>query len=86
MLYLSAGLIISTGVYRYSRNPAFLGFDLLYIGSALAFCNVVLVAMGILAVLALHRQILDEERALPALFGADYEQYRQQVGRYFCRL
>ena len=28
--------LVTDGVYRVSRNPAFLGFDLLYLGSALA--------------------------------------------------
>lgn len=32
--------IINTGIYRYSRNPAFVGFDLLYIGMRLAFSNI----------------------------------------------
>ena len=32
--------MIYTGIYKYSRNPAFLGFDLLYIGIGLAFSNI----------------------------------------------
>ena len=36
--------LVTDGVYRVSRNPAFLGFDLLYLGSALALGSAVLFA------------------------------------------
>nr|WP_325196398.1 methyltransferase [uncultured Oscillibacter sp.] len=31
--------LVTDGIYRYSRNPAFLGFDLQYIGVLLMYCN-----------------------------------------------
>jgi len=31
--------MVSDGIYKYSRNPAFLGFDLVYIGIILMFFN-----------------------------------------------
>lgn len=75
--------MVTDGVYRYSRNPAFLGFDLFYIGFALAFCNVELCILSLAAILLLHFQILQEETYLPGLFGKEYEAYKKRTPRYF---
>lgn len=75
--------IVTDGIYRYSRNPAFLGFDLLYIGLALAFLNIPLIILTILGIVILHLQILEEERFLPNAFGEEYIAYKMKTGRYF---
>ena len=77
--------LVTNGIYRYSRNPAFLGFDLQYIGVLLMFCNLLTAAFTAFAVTMLHLQILQEERYLAAAFGAEYLDYRRQVIRYLGR-
>ena len=77
--------LVTGGVYAYSRNPAFLGFDLQYIGVLLMFCNLLTAAFTVFAVSMLHLQILQEERYLTAAFGAEYLKYRHQVFRYLGR-
>lgn len=78
--------IITSGIYKLSRNPAFLGFDLVYIGILLMFFNWFLLAFTIFSMVMLHLQILQEEKFLPSVFGEDYTKYRRKVGRYFWRL
>ena len=77
--------LVTGGVYAYSRNPAFLGFDLQYIGVLLMFCNLLTAAFTVFAVSMLHLQILQEERYLTAAFGAEYMKYHHQVFRYLGR-
>ena len=77
--------LVTGGVYAYSRNPAFLGFDLQYIGVLLMFCNLLTAAFTVFAVSMLHLQILQEERYLTAAFGPEYLQYRRHVLRYLGR-
>ena len=77
--------LVTGGVYAYSRNPAFLGFDLQYIGVLLMFCNLLTATFTVFAVSMLHLQILQEERYLTATFGAEYLKYRHQVLRYLGR-
>ena len=77
--------LVTGGVYAYSRNPAFLGFDLQYIGVLLMFCNFLTATFTVFAVSMLHLQILQEERYLTAAFGAEYLKYRHQVLRYLGR-
>lgn len=75
--------LVTTGIYRYSRNPAFLGFDLFYIGFSLAFCSIELCALSLISILLLHFQILQEETYLPDLFGREYDEYKKKTPRYF---
>lgn len=76
---------VSHGIYQYSRNPAFLGFDLMYIGILLMYFNGVLLFFTIWVVVMLHLQILQEEKYLETVFGEEYRAYIQRTGRYFGR-
>ena len=77
--------LVTGGIYKYSRNPAFLGFDLQYIGILLMYFNLLTLIFTIFAVTMLHLQILQEEQYLTATFGAEYQVYRRRVFRYFGR-
>ncbi len=78
--------LVTDGIYRYSRNPAFLGFDLVYIGILLMFFNTGLFEITLLVILLLHLQIVNvEEDFLIATFGQEYVDYRKKVRRYFGR-
>jgi len=74
--------LVTTGIYRFSRNPAFVGFDLLYIGCAAAFPNVVNITAAFVCVLLFHVQILGEEKYCAEAFGQEYADYRSKVRRY----
>lgn len=76
---------VSHGIYQYSRNPAFLGFDLMYIGILLMYFNWILLLFTIWAVVMLHLQILQEEKYLQTVFGEEYLAYQKGTGRYFGR-
>lgn len=78
--------LVTSGIFAISRNPAFLGFDLLYIGILLMFFNWGLLAASIFAALMFHLQIVNvEEDFLLEAFGEDYLNYRKQVNRYLGR-
>ena len=65
--------LITNGIYHISRNPAFLGFDLLYIGTLLMFFNWILCFLTVFAVTMYHLQIVNvEEDFLLATFGNEY--------------
>ncbi|MDD3882599.1 MAG: isoprenylcysteine carboxylmethyltransferase family protein [Eubacteriales bacterium] len=74
--------LVQDGIYRWSRNPAFLGFDFMYVGVCLMFCNPANIVFSLFAIIMLHLQILQEEKYLTATFGAPYAEYRNQVFRY----
>ena len=74
--------LVSEGIYKYSRNPAFVGFDLMYIGMCLLFCNILMIIFTIFTIIMLDLQIRQEEKYLVKRFGDKYLKYRQSVRRY----
>lgn len=75
--------LVTNGIYAFSRNPAFLGFDLQYIGVLLMFGNLLTLGFTVFAMVMLHKQILQEEEYMRKTFGAEYEEYCKKVwGRY----
>lgn len=77
--------LVTTGIYRYSRNPAFLGFDFMYVGMLLLYGNLLTLGFSVFAMVMLHLQILQEERYLVNTFGAPYQEYCRHVFRYLGR-
>ena len=77
--------LVKDGIYTYSRNPAFVGFDLQYIGVLLMYCNLLTGLFTVFAIVMLHMQILQEEKYLTSAFGSEYLEYRHQVYRYLGR-
>lgn len=78
--------LVTTGIYSISRNPAFLGFDLMYIGILFSFFNWFLYFATCFAVLFFHLQIVNvEEDFLIEAFGDEYLQYKSKVCRYLGR-
>lgn len=77
--------LVTTGIYKVSRNPAFLGFDLQYLGVLLLYCNPLTAVFSLFAIVMLHLQILQEERYLTEAFGAPYRAYCSRVFRYLGR-
>lgn len=75
--------LVTSGIFRISRNPAFLGFDLVYFGILLMFFNFLLLIFSVFAGVMLHLQILNEEKHLEEKFGEEYIRYKEKTGRYF---
>lgn len=76
---------VSNGIYKISRNPAFLGFDFMYIGICLIYCNILTVIFSLFSIIMLHFQILQEEKFLTKTFGDEYIIYKKKVFRYLGR-
>ena len=77
--------LITSGIYQWSRNPAFVGFDLLYMSMCLLFFNIPLLVISLWAAVMLHLQILQEEEHMRRMFGGGYILYTERTSRYFGR-
>lgn len=78
--------LVTHGIYSISRNPAFLAFDLVYVGILLIFFSWWLLALTLFAMIMLHLQVvLIEEPFLPKAFGEEYVNYSKKVCRYLGR-
>ena len=75
--------VVSSGVYRVSRNPMYLGFLLALAGWAVYLSNVVAALLVPAFVAYMNQyQIKPEERALLAKFGSEFAQYMARVRRW----
>ena len=78
--------LITDGIYSISRNPAFLAFDLVYVGLLLMFFSWWHLGFALFAMIMLHLQVvLIEEPFLPSVFGQEYIDYSKKVCRYLGR-
>jgi protein-S-isoprenylcysteine O-methyltransferase Ste14 len=78
-----ASRLVVSGIYRYSRNPMYLGLLCLLIAWAFFLSNLLGFACLPLFVLSMNRlQITLEEKAMEAQFGDEYRAYRESVRRW----
>lgn len=73
---------VTDGIYSVSRNPAFAGFDLLYIGFGLMFSNGLQLLFTLLGVFTFHMQIKEEEAYMEKRWGKAYLEYKNKTARY----
>jgi protein-S-isoprenylcysteine O-methyltransferase Ste14 len=79
----AASALVSTGAYRFTRNPMYVGLALCLLAWAAFLSNVVALLLVPLFVSYINRfQIIPEERALLELFGARYTAYKVMVRRW----
>jgi protein-S-isoprenylcysteine O-methyltransferase Ste14 len=75
--------LVTSGVFRFSRNPMYLGFVLILVGTAVLMRSLtpyaVVLAFGILID---RKYIAVEERMLAETFGADWAAYRKSTRRW----
>lgn len=75
--------IVSNGVYRFTRNPMYLGMALLYAAIAIAADSVVaLILLVPLMIVIRYGVIAREERYLVGKFGDEYRRYQASVRRW----
>ncbi len=72
----------TNGLYRISRNPMYLGFNLLTISSMTYTLNIWIILPGIYSIVVYHLIILGEEKFLENRFRKDYTNYKKRVRRY----
>lgn len=77
--------LVTDGIYKFSRNPAFVGFDFMYIGILLMFFNIGTLLFSLFSIMILHMQILQEEKYMAKTFGEEYLEYKKKVFRYIGR-
>ena len=70
------------GLYRFSRNPIYVGFALIYLGFAVAMDSPAALALLIPCLIVVDRLVIArEERYLEGRFGDAYRAYRNKVSR-----
>jgi protein-S-isoprenylcysteine O-methyltransferase Ste14 len=72
----------TNGLYKISRNPMYVGFDLITISAMAYTLNWLVIPLGIYSLIIYHLIILGEETFMSTRFGEAYKSYRKNVRRY----
>jgi protein-S-isoprenylcysteine O-methyltransferase Ste14 len=75
--------LVTTGPFRFSRNPLYLAVTLAYLGIAIAAQSLWALALLLVVLPVMQRGVIDrEERYLERRFGADFVRYKECVRRW----
>lgn len=74
--------LIIEGIYQYSRNPAFVGFYLMFIGLFLVYADAITCGVMLLNIYAMNKLVIEEEKHLEEVFGKEYINYKKKTPRY----
>jgi protein-S-isoprenylcysteine O-methyltransferase Ste14 len=75
--------LIENGIFRFSRNPYFLSYNLMFLGIFLVFPTFVYLILYLIFIIIVHLMILDEEKHLVKQHEDVYIKYKNSVSRYF---
>ena len=74
--------LIKDGVYAHIRNPYFLSYFIMFFSMLCIRPSLLLLALILAAVTVFHKMVRKEERYLSGVHGREYEEYKNQTGRY----
>jgi protein-S-isoprenylcysteine O-methyltransferase Ste14 len=79
--------LVAQGLYRYVRNPMYVGVVFIIVGWAILFQSRGVLMYAAIVAAGFHVfVVLVEEPILARKFGADYERYRREVRRWLPRM
>ena len=73
----------TNGIYHISRNPIYVGVDLIAIASVVFIPGMINAGCAVVGIAVHHAIILSEERFLEGRFGEDWRTYKRKTRRYF---
>jgi protein-S-isoprenylcysteine O-methyltransferase Ste14 len=82
-LPLEETILKTGGIYRFSRNPMYLGIHSVTLASMAYTFSIWVILPGLYSFFVYHLIVLGEEKFLEERFGEKYLDYRQKVRRYF---
>gem|GEM_PF-338051 len=74
--------ILNTGLYRFTRNPMYLGHLIFMTGLALTFHSIAGFALLVFHVVWFQRRVKGDELSLEKRFGNPYREYKDRVKRW----
>jgi protein-S-isoprenylcysteine O-methyltransferase Ste14 len=75
-------VLVEAGIYRFSRNPFFLSYLVMFAAYTILMQNIVLLVMSLVGFALTHAMVLKEEKHLSRIHGEKYRRYMEKVPRY----
>ena len=81
--YSASTALVTSGIYRYTRNPGYLGLAIFQLGVALVVDSPWVALTAFIAVFVVDQFVIRlEEQKLVDTFGQQYDAYRARVRRW----
>jgi len=79
----ASSAIISSGPFRFSRNPIYVSFSIIQLGAALLLANLWVLVLLLPVMLIMGKYVIEREEAfLTQEFGEPYIEYKKRVRRW----
>ena len=78
-----ADLLITKGLYQFSRHPMYLATYFICLGSGIATVSWLFIFFSVIIALCFHQEALIEERYCLDKYGSAYQEYLNSVPRWF---
>ncbi len=74
--------LVTRGIYKFSRNPYFLFYDMVLMGLSLSSQSMLVIVFSVITIIMFHVLIIKEEKYLENMHDVDYRNYKKQTRRY----
>ena len=74
--------LVTSGIYRLTRNPYFISYLLMFVGYTVILQNLLLLSLTVIAIFFVHFMILKEEKYLFTVHPKKFSEYKNNVPRY----
>lgn len=74
--------LVTSGIYKYSRNPYFTSYILVFLSYAVLLQNMIIIVCTIVSTILVHKMILKEESYLHSIHGSSFSKYKKSTPRY----
>ena len=74
--------LVTSGAYRWTRNPMYLGHLIFSLGLVAAFPSPITALLALTRAVYFQLRVWRDETRLDRLFGADYAAYKERVPRW----
>ncbi len=74
--------LVTVGIYRFTRNPYFVSYVLMFVAYTILLQNLVLLGLSISGLFFIHKMITKEESYLYSVHGDSYLKYKTKVPGY----
>jgi len=85
-IFRAKGGLVKTGLYRYSRNPQYVGFLLITGGLNIQWLTIITTALWPVLVILYYRLAKVEEKEAQAKYGEEFLEYKRKVPMFIPNL
>jgi len=85
-IFQAKGKLVSTSLYKYTRNPQYIGFLVITGGLNVQWLTIITTAIWPILAFLYYRLVKIEEKEAEAKYGEEFRQYKRATPRFISHL